>query len=193
VFTPQPSHTLLVSIRSNLLRGLALAVVTAFAFAASPPGAALAVTAVPLVSAAANSDSVGIRLTEVSADLANDPRAQLYVIDRVAPGQSISRTVEISNLGGGSKAVACYVSAAHILDGAFMGDEGATPNELTSWISLNKSSLSLSPQAKSKVSVTIKVPADAVAGERYGVIWAEVRSGVSDSGIVAENRVGIRI
>ena len=198
MFTRQLSRTLSVSTRSNLLAGLVLAVVTSFALATSPPGAALEVTAVPIVSVpfvsgAASSDSVGIRLTEVSAELANDPRARLYVVDRVAPGETISRTVEIANNGGGSKIVACYVSAANISDGAFLGADGATANELTSWISLSKSSLSLSPQAKSKVAVTITVPADAVAGERYGVIWAEVRSGVSDSGIVVVNRVGIRI
>jgi len=163
---------------------LALAFVTACAIAIATPFAALAVT---------NSGSIGIRLTEVSADLANDPRAQLYVIDAVAPGQTISRTVEISNLGGGSKTIACYVSAAQIIDGAFLGDDGATPNELTSWISTSASSLSLAPKAKSNVEVTIRVPDDAVAGERYGVIWAEVRSGASDSGIIVVNRVGIRI
>ena len=40
---------------------------------------------------------------------------------------------------------------------------------------------------------TIVVPALASAGERYGVIWAEVRSGNASTGIVTVNRVGIRV
>ena len=197
MFTPPQSLTLLVKLKPGLLAGLAFTVATLLALTTTPPGSALTVAAVPkfspIVAAASSSDSIGIRLTEVAADIANDPRAGLYVIDRVAPGATISRTVEISNNGSSARVVACYVSAAEISDGAFLGADGATSNELTSWISTSAASLILGARATANVAVTIKVPEDAVAGERYGVIWAEVRSGASDSGIIVVNRVGIRI
>jgi hypothetical protein len=43
-------------------------------------------------------------------------------------------------------------------------------------------------------TVTIEVPSNAAPGERYGVVWAEARSGQKDgSGVIQVNRVGIRI
>ncbi len=137
--------------------------------------------------------SIGIRLAEVDAASAADPRARLYVIDRVAPGTTIRRTVAISNDTGAARDVATYVSGATIAAGAFVGADGASANELSSWITLSRSTLHLASAGKAKVVATIVVPALASAGERYGVIWAEVRSGNASTGIVTVNRVGIRV
>lgn len=41
--------------------------------------------------------------------------------------------------------------------------------------------------------VTIRVPADASPGERYGVVWAEIRSTASAAGVNEVSRVGIRL
>ena len=161
-------------------------------------GAALSLAillSAPLTAVAATSPggSIGIRLAEVDAASAADPRAHLYVIDRVAPGSTIRRTIEISNDTRGSRNIATYVSGASIIDGVFVGADGASANELSSWISLSTNTLHLAAKGKAKVVATIVVPAQASAGERYGVIWAEVRSGNASTGIVTVNRVGIRI
>jgi hypothetical protein len=43
-------------------------------------------------------------------------------------------------------------------------------------------------------TVSITVPRDAAPGERYGVVWAEVRSApTADAGLVQVSRVGIRL
>ena len=42
--------------------------------------------------------------------------------------------------------------------------------------------------------VTISVPSDAEPGERYGAVWAEVRSAPIDgSSVIQVNRVGLRL
>jgi len=144
-------------------------------------------------SAGSSPTGIGIRLTEVSASEANDPRALLYVIDRMAPGSSMSRVVEVSNNSLSSQVVVCYDSAANIVGGAFVGAEGDSSNELTSWMSISKQNLIMKRGAKAKVRVTFDVPSDASPGERYGAIWAEIRSKNTSSGIVTINRVGIRV
>ncbi len=140
----------------------------------------------------AGSDSIGIRLAEVDAASANDPRARLYILDRIAPGSTLERTVAISNISQMGHSVSVYVSGAKITNGEFIGSDGATPNELSSWVSLSHSALQLSANSETKVTVSIKVPSDASAGERYAVIWAEVSS-AAVSGIITVNRVGLRI
>jgi len=117
----------------------------------------------------------------------------LYVIDRMAPGSSITRVVEISNDTPIAQVVACYDSAATIAQGAFVGADGSTANELTSWISIDHGTLKLAKSQRARVRVTFNVPSDTSPGERYGVIWAEIRSSNSGSGIVSINRVGIRV
>lgn len=141
----------------------------------------------------ATPEGIGVRLTEVSAATANDPRARLYITDHLQPGATEQRTIEIQNLGNETQFVDCYASAAEIRQGAFVGGAGSTPSELTSWITLSKSNVSLVAKEAENVVVTISVPRRAVAGERYGVIWAEIRSRNSTSGIISVNRVGIRI
>lgn len=137
-------------------------------------------------------DSIGIRLTEVDAASAGDPRARLYIIDRVAPGTTLTRTIEISNISNLAHKVGVYASGASIVKGAFIGDDGAIQNELSSWVSLSRQTLLLAPHGASKISVSVKVPKNASESERYGVVWAEVRS-TATSGLISVNRVGIRV
>jgi len=53
--------------------------------------------------------------------------------------------------------------------------------------------VSLRSRTVSNVVATIAVPADASAGERYAVIWAQVKTPNKTTGITTINRVGIRI
>jgi len=69
---------------------------------------------------------------------------------------------------------------------------GASPNELSTWNAVRPDSLDLDAGAHASVTVTITVPRDAAPGERYAVVWAEVRSGANGGGVEQINRVGIR-
>jgi hypothetical protein len=137
---------------------------------------------------------IGIRLIDVPASTAVDPRARLYVVDHLAPGATISRRVEVSNTTGQVAEVAVYAAAAGIDDGVFIGAEGQTVNELSQWTTVAPDVLRITAGAVATVVVDIAVPFDAAPGEYYGVVWAETGSPPSSgSGVYVVNRVGIRM
>jgi hypothetical protein len=83
-----------------------------------------------------------------------------------------------------------------ITKGSFLGANGHTASDLTSWTSVAPRSVDLPANRNADVTISIAVPGDAPAGERYGVVWAETRSpaGTATSGTVTQvSRVGVRI
>ncbi len=114
-------------------------------------------------------------------------------MDHVAPGTTIERRVEVSNSSSTRSDVELYAAGASIDNGAFIGTVGRSPNELSSWTEVTPSSASIAADGSATALVTIKVPADASPGERYGVVWAETRSTASAAGINEVSRVGIRL
>jgi hypothetical protein len=174
-------------------------------------GAFMLVTAVLTVAAAALTIAIagpaqavsgpgqgkfGIRLVDVPVVEANNPRAFRYIIDHLHPGTTIHRRVQIANLSASAARITVYPDAALIRGGYFIGDVGATPSELTTWITVSRPSVSLAPNARAMVTVTIRVPRTASPGNLYGVIWAqEAGPGKTGNGInvIEVNRVGIRI
>lgn len=135
---------------------------------------------------------IGVRLLDKPANAGEDPRALLYIVDHLAPGSVISRRIEVTNTTSESAAVSMYAAAAGIEGGQFVGADEHTPNDLTTWSTVLPAMTDLPAGGAATVTVTINVPPDAAAGERYGVVWAEVRSSAA-SGIVQVNRVGIRL
>lgn len=137
---------------------------------------------------------IGVRLVEVSASSRNDPLARSYIVDRVPPGTTIRRRIEISNTTGLTADVAIYPAAAGVRKGNFGFASGHTRNELSSWTSVTRNALSLPPNTSALETVTIKVPRLASAGERYAVVWAEVSAPTSAAHAVKlVNRVGVRL
>jgi hypothetical protein len=136
----------------------------------------------------------GVRLVPVSAT--GDPRALRYIIDDVPSGTVIHRRILVVNQGTRNAHLTVYPDAALISQGLFTGDAGATPNELTSWISVQHPALTLGPNASVMDMITIKVPREATRGEHYGVIWvqqvAHTRA-ANGFGLTEVGRVGIRI
>lgn len=136
---------------------------------------------------------VGVRFVDAPAATAEDPRARLYIIDHLAPGTVIERRIEVTNTTPAPAVVRMYAAGASINDGTFVGDAGDTPNELSTWNAVRPGALDLDAGAHASVTVTNPVPSDAAPGERYAVVWAEIHSGASSLGAVAQvNRVGIR-
>ncbi|HYO40246.1 MAG TPA: hypothetical protein VER39_11370, partial [Nocardioidaceae bacterium] len=118
--------------------------------------------------------------------------ARVYIIDHVKPGTTIERRIEVSNDTGKPTDVAVYSGAAAIKAGSFVGLEGDTPNELTTWTKVGSPRLRLADGAKEMVDVTIDVPSDAPPGEQYAVLWAQTTS--AGSGAVTQvSRVGVRV
>ena len=185
----------------HLSRAAAVTLVAAAvsASACTPAGAAPAPTTPPPPTATAaptDDGNLGIRLLEAPVSRRNDPRALVYIVDHVAPGTTIKRRIEISHKDGTDLMqhipVAVYPAAASIDAKGFQFAGGRTSNDLSGWISVGRKSLSLAPADAVETDVTIKVPARAVAGERYAVIWAETRSAAPGQ-VTQVNRVGIRV
>jgi hypothetical protein len=143
-------------------------------------------------SAAAGLGGIGVRLLDAPSNASDDPRAQLYVVDHLPPGSVDSRRIEVTNTTQAPVSVSLYAAAATIDGGSFVGESGHTANDLSTWSSVLPATVQLPPHGGATVTVTIAVPQDAAAGERYAVVWAEARSGAKP-GIVQVNRVGIRL
>ena len=77
-----------------------------------------------------------MQLLDVPTAARLDPRARLYVVDHVAPGTVIHRRIQVSNSTASTTKVAIYPAAATIAKGAFVGAEGHSSNELSTWTSV---------------------------------------------------------
>ncbi|MEV0202682.1 hypothetical protein [Nonomuraea sp. NPDC050691] len=143
---------------------------------------------------AAGENTIGIRLVEVPASRVADPRAQRYIVDHVNPGTTFTRRFAVVTDANRPVRARLYAAAAGIEKGRFTFAPFGTANELSSWITLDRSVVRLKPGGQAEVKATVRVPETATRGERYAVIWAEVSSpGPGPEGNVAlVNRVGIR-
>lgn len=168
-----------------LVAAALVAVITAVSPAAGAPAAA-----VP--SSDSEPGSVGVRLLDVPVSLADDPRAQQYIIDNLTPGTTVRRRIEVTNTTDSPLRVAVYPAAAHIAHGAFVGAAGNTKNEPSSWTTMEKPTLVVPAHDQAIDTAKIAVPKDAAPGEKYAVIWAQV-SGGRGGGIALVNRAGIRV
>ena len=87
-----------------------------------------------------------------------------------------------------------FPAAASIAKGRFSFGPGRGADPLSSWTTLGRSVLHMAPGATARDAVTIDVPKNAPAGERYAVVWAEVSAPSStQSGVRLVNRVGVRM
>lgn len=189
---PPPPVSRAAAARSHLGGLRCVLVVLLFAIVTAWPAAAA-----PAFAGSKSQDgggTIGLRLVEVPTATADDPRAQHYIVDHLAPGTVIQRKIEVSNNTAAPLDVALYPSAASIADGSFMGADGHTPNDLTTWTSVSPDTTSVPANGASTATVTVTVPADAAPGEQYGVVWAEAASAApSGSGMKQVSRVGIRV
>jgi hypothetical protein len=137
---------------------------------------------------------IGLRLLDVPTTAKLDPRARLYVVDHLAPGTVIHRRIEIGNTTASGARVVLYPAAASLGKGSFLGAAGHARNELSTWTRVQPGAIKIAAGRRVEAVVTIAVPHDAAPGERYGVVWAEVRSAPpAAGGITQVNRVGIRL
>lgn len=144
--------------------------------------------------AAANSEpsgSIGIRLLDAPTNRADDPRATQFIVDHLPPGAVIERRIEISSTVVADVPVALYPAAVDIVDGEWRPRDGRAANELTSWMTVTPSEVTVPGGGVVVATVRVVVPSNPTPGEHYGVVWAELP--VASSGSVrVVNRVGVR-
>ncbi|HVL98485.1 MAG TPA: hypothetical protein VM324_04250 [Egibacteraceae bacterium] len=163
----------------------ALLVVFTVAAGALAPAAAMTAPRVP-------DGSVGIRLLDAPADRRDDARAHAYIVDHVAPGTRIERRIEVGNGTAGPARVELYTAGAAVEGGAFTFSPGRERNELAEWTRVDPPAVTVPARGTAEATVRIDVPANAAAGERYAVVWAEPPA-ATDGDVAVVNRVGIRI
>ena len=138
----------------------------------------------------------GVRLVDVPVSEVDNPRALSYIIDDLPTGTVIHRRILVMNDEPRTVRFAVYPDTAHISGGQFIGYQGATRSELTSWISVQHPSVTLAPRSSVTDIITISVPKTATRGEHYGVIWvqqaAHARKGAGFS-VKEVSRIGVRV
>lgn len=183
-----------MSRRSGVAAPASLALVAMLAVLWAAPALAAEAPAPPTVSPAAEPGGIGLRLVDAPVEAREDPRAQVYIVDHLAPGTTIERRIEVSNTTASPADVVLYPGAADITDGSFVGAPAGNQNDLSTWTSVTPEAPQVAAGGTQMATVTIAVPADAAPGEQYGVVWAEVRSAEATGGGVTQvSRVGLRL
>jgi hypothetical protein len=136
---------------------------------------------------------VGVRLLDVPADEANDPRARQYIVDDLQPGTTIHQRIVVSNTTTAALNVAIYPAAAVITGGSFVGAAARTANDLSTWTTTSQPSLDIAAGGSAVDTITVAIPSTASPGERYAVVWASVSNAADGGNIDLVNRVGIRM
>jgi len=93
----------------------------------------------------------------------------------------VRRRVEVENEGDVPVTVQLFAGSAKVTAGKFEPAEGS--NDLVGWTKVEPASLTLAPTSTGEAAVSITVPNDADAAERYGFVWAEAGG----------SRVGVRM
>ncbi|MDG4789512.1 hypothetical protein O7626_26920 [Micromonospora sp. WMMD1102] len=135
---------------------------------------------------------VGVRLLDAPANRRDDIRAYQYIVDHLNPGTTIRRRMVVANTSQIRRKVTVYPAAADVDGDRWTVAPERTANELSSWVTVDSDHLRLKPEEEKPVWVTIAVPENASAGERYGVVWAET-PGFGDESVRHVGRAGIRI
>jgi hypothetical protein len=169
----------------------------AWAAGAAPPAtvqhAGTARSVGPRSASVTGPGGVGVRLLDVPADAANNPRAREYIVDNLTPGTIIHRRIEVSNTTRSELRVAIYPAAATISQGSFVGAPAHTANGLSTWTTVSRPIMDVPAGSTAVDTITVAIPATASPGDRYAVVWAEVRSAKSGGTIELINRAGIRM
>ncbi|MGE7438813.1 peptidase [Kitasatospora sp. NPDC001175] len=81
--------------------------------------------------------SIGLKLLDAPRDREPDPRAHMYIVDHLAPGDVIHRRLQVTNTSDVDQRVDLYAGSAVVNGGTFTMDADRTPNELTTWVSVD--------------------------------------------------------
>jgi hypothetical protein len=137
--------------------------------------------------------SLGIRIAQIPAAVADEPFADVYIISRLQPTISLSQRLEVFNTSKQEFKVSVYPGAASFVKEKFTVADGRMGNTLTSWIKLTPNLLVVKPGESKTFIMTISTPANAASENQFGVIWAEVQGAPNASGVTSISRVGIRM
>lgn len=164
---------------------------TTIATAATAAVALMALgSATPQPEATQPPGSIGVRLLEIPADRADDPRASASIIDHVAPGGRFTRRIGIVSTVDEPVTVDVYGGNGQIQNGIFVPDDD-TGLGIADWITVDQAQVTVPSGGTQAVEVAVDVPNNAPSGEYYGYVWVEPPA--SEAQVAVANRVGIRL
>ena len=121
------------------------------------------------------------------------PYANAYIVFKLLPAKTYVEKIAVSNSTNFAMNVSLYPNSATNIKGVFQPIEKVLPNGLASWTTVDPKSAKLPAHTEFIATVTIKVPADAISGQQYGVIWAATSTYPNSNAIGGVSRVGIRM
>lgn len=136
---------------------------------------------------------LGLRLLEAPTARADDPRARTYIVDRIAPGGTFTRAIEVLNGDDSPMDVRLYPAVAEVAEGNFTAKDASVPGEIVNWTTITPTSIRLAPRSRAKAQVTVQVDPKATEGEYYGAVIAERPAALGEQGVGVNLRVGIRM
>ncbi len=127
----------------------------------------------------------------------DNERSSSIFIYELKPGESYKDGVEVANNTGETKTIQVgHVDSAAASDGSFAcAQESEDRVDVGSWITLDKSSVTLKTGEKEVVDFTIKVPENASVGEHSGCVTIQAlkETTATSGGVVLSFRSAIRV
>jgi len=136
---------------------------------------------------------LGLRIAEVPTEVQDTPYANAYIVFKLSPAHTYSEKIVVSNTTNSKINVSLYPASATYINGVFQPIEKILPNGVASWTSVEPKSAQLAPHSELVATVTIKVPANAVSGQQYGIVWAATSTSPNSNALGGISRVGIRM
>jgi hypothetical protein len=97
------------------------------------------------------------------------------VEEKVEPGKSFSSVVNATNLGSSAQTYKVSVRDIESIDDngypVFAKEHEATGFEMSSWVKISRSEITIAPGATAEVPFTVTVPKDASPGGHFGTIF----------------------
>ncbi|QEO14202.1 hypothetical protein FLP10_07060 [Agromyces intestinalis] len=141
-------------------------------------------------------DEAGIRWAVAPAPAADGGARQVLLID-AQPGETLSDTVDVSNLGASALTLDVYATdALNTESGDFtLLPASEPPQDAGTWISLDAGRVEVAPATAVRIPITISVPDDATPGDHAAGIVASrfVAGPAGGSGLAVDQRVGTRV
>lgn len=127
----------------------------------------------------------------------DNPRTQSIFVHSLEPGESIAEAVNVINNTPDTKTVRVYAAdSTPSTDGGFACEQlSQTPDEVGSWIVMEKSVVTLESGGSERVYFDITMPPDAEVGEHNGCILIQEEKAKEDGqpGINLSTRLGLRV
>ena len=146
--------------------------------------AALVALSVPPAAAAA---PVTLTVAVAEPDISEgDPGGGAYLVEDLEPGSSLRRRIVVTTTSTQPIEASFYAAGASLARHRFEFADGRAHNELSRWVTVRPRAATVHAGTPTTVTVEIRVPRGALAGERVAMVWAET----ARANVVS--RVGVR-